>query len=216
MEKGPISQFITHNYRHFNSARVVDARRPTATFSTREERCSLLWPVPSSTAEIGLSLAEMIRQDKFSFVCCSANNLEEDIMNLVAHSHYYRIPGYRDLTPQQEQELLENHYNRVTDTCIPEEEAFRRLEGALVDVWTKAKNEGKRYFPYEYIYQLLRSGVLEQYYEIDPKDSWVMAACEKNIPIICPDGRTAPPATYSQPTASAASSLPTSSRPAWR
>ena len=84
-----------------------------------------------STAEIGLSLAEMIRQDKFSFVCCSANNLEEDIMNLVAHSHYYRIPGYRDLTPQQEQELLENHYNRVTDTCIPEEEAFRRLEGAL-------------------------------------------------------------------------------------
>lgn len=122
-----------------------------------------------STAELGLSLAEMIRQDKFSIVCCSANNLEEDIMNLVAHSHYYRVPGYRNLTAEQEQELLNNHYNRVTDTCIPEEEAFRRLEGALVDVWNKAKAEGKRYLPYEYIYQILRSGVLEKYYEIDPK-----------------------------------------------
>ena len=107
-------------------------------------------------------------------------------MNLVAHSHYYRVPGYRNLTAEQEQELLNNHYNRVTDTCIPEEEAFRRLEGALVDVWNKAKAEGKRYLPYEYIYQILRSGVLEKYYEIDPKDSWVLAACEKNIPIICP------------------------------
>jgi uncharacterized protein YcaQ len=81
-----------------------------------------------ATAELGRALAEMIRQDKVAFVCCSANNLGEDIRNLVAHSHYYRVPGYRDLTPKQEQELLDNHYNRVTDTCIPEEEAFRRLE----------------------------------------------------------------------------------------
>ena len=169
MEKGPISQFITHNYRHFNSACVVDAAKAYCDLLDKGGKMFLAMAGAMSTAEIGLSLAEMIRQDKFSFVCCSANNLEEDIMNLVAHSHYYRIPGYRDLTPQQEQELLENHYNRVTDTCIPEEEAFRRLEGALVDVWTKAKNEGKRYFPYEYIYQLLRSGVLEQYYEIDPR-----------------------------------------------
>ena len=107
-------------------------------------------------------------------------------MNLVAHSHYYRVPHYRDLTPQQELELLNNHYNRVTDTCIPEEEAFRRLEGVLLDVWKQAQAKGERYLPYEYIYQILRSGALEKYYEIDPKDSWVMAACEKNIPIICP------------------------------
>jgi deoxyhypusine synthase len=155
MEKGPISQFITHNYRHFNSACVVDAAKAYCDLLDKGGKMFLAMAGAMSTAEIGLSLAEMIRQDKFSFVCCSANNLEEDIMNLVAHSHYYRIPGYRDLTPQQEQELLENHYNRVTDTCIPEEEAFRRLEGALVDVWTKAKNEGKRYFPYEYIFFII-------------------------------------------------------------
>ena len=139
-----------------------------------------------STAELGLSLAEMIRQDKFAIVCCSANNLEEDIMNLVAHSHYKRVPHYRDLTPQDEQELLDNHLNRVTDTCIPEEEAFRRLEGHLVEAWKDSAAKGERLFPYEFMYKVIRSGVLEQYYEIDPKDSWVLAACEKNIPIIVP------------------------------
>ena len=139
-----------------------------------------------STAEIGLSLAEMIRQDKIQIVCCSANNLEEDVMNLVAHNHYYRVPNYRDLTPEQEHELLNNHYNRVTDTCIPEEEAFRRLEDHLVDIWKVMKEKGERLFAWEVIYRLLRSGVLEKYYEIDPKDSWVLAACEKNIPIIVP------------------------------
>ena len=27
MTKGPISQFITHNYRHFNAAALVDAAK---------------------------------------------------------------------------------------------------------------------------------------------------------------------------------------------
>ena len=50
-----------------------------------------------STAELGLSLAEMIRQDKVQIISCTGANLEEDIMNLVAHSHYKRVPNYRDL-----------------------------------------------------------------------------------------------------------------------
>jgi deoxyhypusine synthase len=186
MEKGPISQFIVHNYRHFNSATLIDASKAYDDLINRGGKMMLAMAGAMSTAELGISLAEMIRQDKFSIVCCSANNLEEDIMNLLAHSHYYRVPGYRDLTPQQEKELLDNHYNRVTDTCIPEEEAFRRLEGFLLDVWKKAQDKGERYLPYEYIYQIIRSGVMKPYYEIDPKDSWVLAACEKNIPIIVP------------------------------
>lgn len=186
MEKGPISQFIVHNYRHFNSATLIDASKAYDDLINRGGKMMLAMAGAMSTAELGISLAEMIRQDKFSIVCCSANNLEEDIMNLLAHSHYYRVPNYRDLTPQQEKELLDNHYNRVTDTCIPEEEAFRRLEGFLLDVWNKAQEKGERYLPYEYIYQIIRSGVMKPYYEIDPKDSWVLAACEKNIPIIVP------------------------------
>ena len=186
MNRGPISNFITHHYRHFNSAALVDAAKAYEEQLKDGGKMMLAMAGAMSTAELGLSLAEMIRQDKIHIVCCSANNLEEDIMNLVAHSHYKRVPYYRDLTPQQEQELLDNHMNRVTDTCIPEEEAFRRLEKHLVDVWRDAADKGERYLPYEFMYKLLRSKVLEQYYEIDPKDSWVLAACEKNIPIIVP------------------------------
>lgn len=186
MNRGPISNFITHHYRHFNSAALVDAAKAYEEQLKDGGKMMLAMAGAMSTAELGLSLAEMIRQDKIQIVCCSANNLEEDIMNLVAHSHYKRVPHYRDLTPQQEQELLDNHMNRVTDTCIPEEEAFRRLEKHLVDVWKDAADKGERYLPYEFMYKLLRSKVLEQYYEIDPKDSWVLAACEKNIPIIVP------------------------------
>jgi deoxyhypusine synthase len=88
-----------------------------------------------STAEIGRTLAEMIRRDKVQIISCTGANLEEDIMNLVAHSHYKRVPHYRDLAPQDEWQLLEGGFNRVTDTCIPEEEAFRRIQKHIHDHW---------------------------------------------------------------------------------
>jgi len=131
-------------------------------------------------------LAEMIRQDKIHIISCTGANLEEDIMNLVAHNSYKRVPNYRDLSPEEERELLDNHFNRVTDTCIPEEEAFRRLQQHLYDIWNKADKNNERYFPHEFMYQMINSGVLEQYYEIDPKDSWMVAAAEKNLPIVVP------------------------------
>lgn len=186
MNKGPISQFITHHYRHFNAASLVDASQSYEAHLNKGGKMMLAMAGAMSTAELGLSLAEMIRQDKIHIISCSANNLEEDIMNLVAHTHYKRIPNYRDLTPEQERELLDKHLNRVTDTCIPEEEAFRRLEKHILKIWMDADKKGERYLPYEFMYQLLRSGELEQYYDIDPKDSWVLAACEKNIPIVVP------------------------------
>ena len=79
-------------------------------------------------------------------ISCTGANLEEDIMNLVAHSHYKRIPNYRGLTPEQEWDLLQHHLNRVTDTCIPEEEAFRRLQAHLFKVWKDAEDKGERLF----------------------------------------------------------------------
>jgi deoxyhypusine synthase len=139
-----------------------------------------------STAELGISLAEMIRAGKVDIISCTGANLEEDLMNLVAHTHYKRIPNYRDLTPEQERELLDQGLNRVTDTCIPEEEAFRRLQSYIYDLWREAEDNDRRYFPHEYMYKLINSGVLAQYYEIDPKDSWLVAAAERNIPIVVP------------------------------
>jgi deoxyhypusine synthase len=139
-----------------------------------------------STAEIGLSLAEMIRQNKVHAITCTGANLEEDVFNLVAHDHYVRVPNYRDLTAADEQALLARHLNRVTDTCIPEEEAIRRLEHAVLAEWQRADREAKPLFPHEFLYRLLTNGALEQYYQIDPRDSWLLAAAQANLPMIVP------------------------------
>jgi deoxyhypusine synthase len=186
MNKGPISQFIEKHYLHFNAAALVDAAKGYEQHLLENGKMMISLAGAMSTAELGKSLAEMIRQDKVHIISCTGANLEEDIMNLVAHNSYKRVPNYRDLSPQEEWDLLENHYNRVTDTCIPEEEAFRRLQSHLYDIWYNADSKGERYFPHEFMYQMLNSGVLEQYYEIDPKDSWMIAAAEKNLPIVVP------------------------------
>lgn len=182
----PISDFMRKHYKHFNAATVVDAAEAYVQQLENGHKMMITLAGAMSTAELGKSLAEMIRQDKVQIITCTGANLEEDIFNLVAHSHYKRVPHYRDLSPEDEQALLDEHFNRVTDTCIPEEEAMRRIEAHLIDVWTKAQVAGKRYFPHEYLYQIIRSGVLDNTIEIDPKDSWMMAACEKNLPIIVP------------------------------
>jgi deoxyhypusine synthase len=184
--KGPISQFIVEHYKHFNAASLVDAAAGYEVQLEKGNKMMITLAGAMSTAELGKSLAEMIRQDKVQIITCTGANLEEDIMNLVAHSHYKRVPNYRDLTPQQEWDLMESGLNRVTDTCIPEEEAFRRLQKHIFKIWKDAQDRGERFFPHEYMYKMLLSGVLEQYYEIDPKNSWMLAAAQKNLPIVVP------------------------------
>ena len=138
------------------------------------------------TAELGLSLAEMIRRDKVHLITCTGANLEEDVFNLVAHDHYVPVPHYRDLTPRDEENLLKRNLNRVTDVCIPENEALRRVERALLELWTDAEKKGRRLFPHEFFYQLLRNGGLRRHYQIDPKNSWMLAAAKRNVPIVVP------------------------------
>ena len=182
----PVSNFIRHNFRHFNAASLVEAADGYRAHLDSGGKMLLTLAGAMSTAELGLSLAEMIRQDKVHGISCTGANLEEDIFNLVAHDYYERVPNYRDLTPEDEKALLDRKMNRVTDTCIPEEEAMRRIERVMLDEWVAADQAGERYFPHEFIYRVLRSGKLEQYYQIDPKDSWVLAAMEKNLPIYVP------------------------------
>ena len=181
-----VRDFINHHYRHFNSAALKDACVAYENHLNSGGKMLVTLAGAMSTAELGLSLAEMIRQDKVHAICCTGANLEEDVFNLVAHDHYVRIPNYRDLTPQDEEKLLNKHLNRVTDTCIPEEEAIRRIERAVLKQWENADKSGEAYFPHEFMYRILRSGELQQYFQIDPKDSWLMAACEKNLPMIVP------------------------------
>ncbi len=182
----PISDFLKHHYRHFNAATVIDAAEAYRKHLADGGRMFVTLAGAMSTAELGLSLAEMIRRDKVHAITCTGANLEEDIFNLVAHSHYVRVPHWRELPASEETKLHARHLNRVTDTCIPEEEAIRRLEGAVLSEWRAADREGRRHFPHEFFYRILLSGVLEKHYEIDPKDSWLMAAAKKNLPIFVP------------------------------
>jgi deoxyhypusine synthase len=185
-KKGPVSRFLAHNYRHFNAAALLDAAKGYETHLQAGGKMMVTLAGAMSTAELGISLAEMIRRDKVHAIVCTGANLEEDIFNLVAHDYYERVPHYRSLTAAEEKALLDRHMNRVTDTCIPEGEAMRRIEAEIAKEWVAADRAGERFFPHEFFYKLLRSGVLKKSFQIDPKNSWMIAACEKNLPIIVP------------------------------
>jgi deoxyhypusine synthase len=181
-----VPEFIKHHFRHFNAAVLVDAAEAYRRHLEQGGKMLLAMAGAMSTAELGLSLAEMIRQEKVHAICTTGANLEEDIFNLVAHNHYRRVPTYRNLTDDEELALRERGLNRVTDTCIPEEEAMRRIERQVLKYWQEADRGGHRHFPYEYMYQLIRNCNIREFYEIDPQDSWVYAACQKNLPIFTP------------------------------
>lgn len=177
---------MDEHYRHFNAAATVDAAKGYETHLSSGGKMLLAMAGAMSTAELGRSLAEMIRQGKVHAISCTGANLEEDLYNLIAHDHYERIPKYRDLTAADEQALLERHLNRVTDTCIPEQEAFRKLGAVLIQKWVDADTSGQRKFPHEFLYEILNEGLLKDEYQADPKNSWLLAAAEKNLPIVVP------------------------------
>ena len=181
-----IREFLRHHYRHFNAATLVDAAEGYCDHLASDGRMMVTLAGAMSTAELGVSLARMIREDKVHAICCTGANLEEDIFNLVAHDHYERIPDWRALTAADEQALLDRHLNRVTDTCIPEEEAFRRMEGLLVEEWRRLAANGERDFPHRILYRLIREGRLDEFHQIDPRASWVVAAAEKALPMFVP------------------------------
>ena len=184
--KGPVSKYIARHYRHFNAAALVDAAKGYEAHLKAGGRMLVTLAGAMSTAELGLSLAEMIRQDKVHAIVCTGANLEEDIFNLVAHDYYERVPNYRHLTAADEESLLARHMNRVTDTCIPEMEAMRRIEAVVLEEWVAADRAGERLFPHEFMYRIIRGGKLRRHFQVDPRNSWLLAACERNLPIIVP------------------------------
>lgn len=183
---GPISQFINKHYRHFNAATLKDAAESYKAHLDNGGKMMITLAGAMSTAELGISLAEMIRQDKVHAITCTGANLEEDIFNLVAHEDYVRVPNWRELSQDEEMALLDRHLNRVTDTCIPEEQAIRKIEHHILEKWETASKNKQSFFPHEYFYQIIRDNKLQSSYQIDPKHSWMLAACEKNLPIFVP------------------------------
>ena len=186
LANGNVAEFVKRNYHHFNARALVDATESYIQL-IEDDGCMLVSMAGAmSTAEIGISLAEMIRQDKVHAISCTGANLEEDVFNLIAHDSYVQLPDYKDLTPDDEKALMDNHLNRVTDTAIPESTAMSVVENKIIALWKSANELKQKCFPHEYLYKLLLHGKLEKNYQIDPRDSWMLAAAEKNLPIFVP------------------------------
>lgn len=185
-EHAVIKEFMLHNYRHFNSRSCVEAAEAWVKQLEAGNKMFFTMAGAMSTAELGLLLAEMIRKEKIHAICCTGANLEEDLFNLVAHNSYERIPDWRALSAVEEQKLADRGLNRVTDTCIPEEQAMRKIETAVAECWLEADEAGEPAFPHEFLYRLLLSGELQPSYEINPRNSWLLAAAEANLPLFVP------------------------------
>lgn len=137
-----VRDFITQHYRHFNAATVVDAARAWEEHLDGGGQMLLTLAGAMSTAELGLSLAEMIRRDKVHAICCTGANLEE--------------------------------------------EATRAIEHVVIELWRRAESRGERYFPHRFLYQAILEGLLQGSHQIDPANSWMVAAAEKNLPVFVP------------------------------
>ncbi|MCP4082412.1 MAG: deoxyhypusine synthase family protein [Pirellulaceae bacterium] len=181
----PISKWMERHFRHFNARETLAAAGSYREFIEGGGRMLVSLAGAMSTAELGVSLAEMIRQDKVQAISCTAANLEEDIYNLVAHDEYALVPNYRDLSPADEKELRDRGFNRVTDTCIPEN-VFRNVEAHFVKICQELAENGQSLFPYEIFYRLFEAGTIDQYFQIPREDSWLYAAWKKGIPVFSP------------------------------
>ena len=181
-----IKDFLDANFRHFNAAALVDAAKGWIAHVDSGGTMMLTMGGAMSSAELGISVAELIRRDKIHGLTVTGANLEEDVYNLIAHESYQRIPHYRHLSAQDEADLRDRGMNRVTDTCIPEDVAMRKIERHMVELWNELASRNERLFPHQLFYRLLLDGKLRDSYQIDPKNSWLLAAAEKNLPIWVP------------------------------
>ena len=180
-----ITQFMQRHFKHFNARETLEAAEAYCQHIEAGGKMLVSLAGAMSTAELGISLAEMIRQGKVHAISCTAANMEEDIFNLVAHDQYKMVPQYRDLSPSEETALRDAGMNRVTDTCIPET-VMRYLESKLLEYWIEADQNQQQFFPVEYFQRLFAEKHLEPHYEIRPEDSWMLAAYEAGIPVYTP------------------------------
>ena len=181
----PILEFVIKNYKNFNSRATRDAL--IAYWRHIDEGGRMFWAMAGamSSAQIGITLAPAIREGLVHGLSVTGANLEESLFRLVAHSHYKDFPEYRYLTKQDDTRILEDRLRRVTDTSIPEDEAFRAVEKILVPMWKRASERGDRRFWHEYVYELVLT-MGEDLYEGNPEESWLLAAAKANLPIVVP------------------------------
>lgn len=182
-----VSEFLETHFRHFNARELLAAAKAYGQFVSSENNGHMMVTLAGamSTGELGISLAQMIREGKVHAITCTAANLEEDIFNLVAHNEYQIVENWRALSSEDEVKLRDQGFNRVTDTCIPET-VMRHLEDRLVPMWQAAAEANAARLPVEFMFDLLDDNDLVQHYQVPRENSWVAAAKDMGIPVFTP------------------------------
>lgn len=181
----PILEFVLRNYKNFNSRATRDAL--VAYWRHVERGGKMFWAMAGamSSAQLGITLAPAIRAGLIHGLSVTGANLEESLFRLVANHSYKDFPDYRYFTKQDDTKILEDRMRRVTDTSIPEDEAFRAVEKFIVPMWKKATDGKDRRFWHQYFYELIQT-IPADIYEGRADECWLLAAAKANLPIVVP------------------------------
>ncbi len=181
----PILDFVLGNYKNFNARATRDAL--ISYWRHIDGGGKMFWAVAGamSSAQLGITLAPAIRAGLIHGMSVTGANLEESLFRLVAHASYKDFPDYRYFTKDDDTRILEERMRRVTDTSIPEDEAFRAVEHLLVPMWKGASESGERRFWHEYFYELVQA-LEPQRHEGNPEECWLLAAARANLPLVVP------------------------------
>ena len=179
-----IRKFIHANFHHFNAGEIRKACQSLTQFIDGGGKIFLTLAGAMSTAKLGKTLAPLINAGYIAGISCTGANLEEDIFLLTAASHYETIDDWRSLSSTDDAELLRKKLNRVTDVCIPEDQAIRAIEQVILPLWQDYSSSNKSALPHQYVYQILLNNKLPTEGAID--DSWVYAAAKADLPLFVP------------------------------
>lgn len=185
MSSLPVLEFILRNYKNFNARVTRDAL--LAYWKHIQAGGKMFWTLAGamSSAQLGITLAPAIREGLIHGISSTGANLEESLFRLVAHHSYKDFPDYRYFNKSDDTKILDDRMRRVTDTSIPEDEAFRAVEKFIVPMWEKATKEKQRHFWHEYFYDLVKT-MPAKLHEGSADESWLVAAAQKNLPIVVP------------------------------
>jgi deoxyhypusine synthase len=181
----PTLEFVLRNYKNFNARAARDAL--LAYFRHIDAGGKMFWAIAGamSSAQLGITLAPAIRAGLIHGVSVTGANLEESLFRLVAHHSYKDFPEYRYLTKRQDKEILNQRMRRVTDTSIPEDEAFRVVEKYLVPMWKNATDKNERRFWHEYFFELVQR-LPAELHEGPAEECWLLAAARAKLPVVVP------------------------------
>lgn len=181
-----ILKIVENDFRHFNAGALRDAAIGYVSHIKNGGKMFVAMAGAMSSAELGVSLAPMIKNEKIHGISVTGANLEESIFRLIGNDNYSDVYNYRYFQKDDDASLLANGYRRITDMVFSEDKVVNKVRAFLYKEWKEAQENGERYFPHEYFYKVLNNPAFKKLYTGNPDECWMLEACQKNLPIVVP------------------------------